>query len=440
MCTYLGSQMNRLRLVFAALLTLVLVAIAAPTFATTANQASEPSNVSGESKYDAHMPSAATIAAQERLDKLADIIQATDRDDQVATMKVDQDSLTLTIYLKGPVSRSMDEAVKTADQDIKVKIEPARFSMKDMQAAIKRTQDAIAAGKADMYAAIMPNTDGSGLTVRAPQTMVLARTAPSLGSDYKEASGIPVTVEVGEKAVPTSRVNDGDPWSGGGVMMRSGTICSTAFTILRTDGYGRVLSAAHCDPYGNAAWTDGAGQAFTNGGGSVSTDRVPYDTMIIDPIGGTVGKIYGGPFDATSSHLRYKLSVAGDGGSHINDYICTSGANSGEHCGIRVTQLGISWPCGINSAPPPAEQCGGHTGRNPSVNTAATVAGDSGGPVYSTQSDGRVSARGVIWGGTTSTVCPPTRYATTVCLRDLYYPAIRPIIDYWNAAGIETSP
>lgn len=49
-----------------------------------------------------------------------------------------------------------------------------------------------------------------------------------------------------------------------------------------------------------------------------------------------------------------------------------------------------------------------------------------------------MNALGVIFGGTDSVPCGSTRFSTTKCYRNLYYPAIKPILDYWNVS-IETS-
>lgn len=251
-----------------------------------------------------------------------------------------------------------------------------------------------------MYGVIVSNNDGSGLTIEVPSDSMAKSSPTELKPLFQTEAGMAVTVKPGEAITPDTRGNDADPWRAGAQIRRAdGTTCSTAFAVLRPDGYGRILSASHCDCYGNEAWNDWSGDPFTVGGGSVAVDRVPYDTMIIDPIGGTQGRAYGGSWNEPSSGgYRYSLKVAASDGSHVDDYICTSGANSGEHCGVRVTQLGVQWSCGINKAPPPAEQCGGHRARRDAI-APASVSGDSGGPVYETRADGRVNALGVIYGG-----------------------------------------
>ena len=395
-------------------------------------------NLSSQGSLASSGPTPATITAQQRLDKLGDQVLAADAQHQIATTEVDPASLTLIVRLKGTVPQAMRTALDAAPKDINVKVEPARYSMSEMQAAGVRVHQAAIRGDVPLYGTIVSNNDGSGLTVSVPQAALAKSSNVATEADLSTEAGIPARVVPGELPQATSRVNDADPWSGGAAITGGpGGFCSTGFAVLTSGGFGRLLSAAHCDFYGNAAWNDGSGQSFTTGGSAVSVNRVPYDTLIMDPVGGTQGRVYAGPYNAASTHSRYTLKVGGSGGSHVNDFICTSGANSGEHCSIQVRELGVQWLCGINKDP--SAPCGGHHARNTIVNTAAAVTGDSGGPVYAMRSDGRVTARGIVSAGYTTAPCPPSRTGSSGCFRDLLYPAISVILDTWNVS-IETTP
>lgn len=412
------------------------VAIASLFIGSLASAA--PPSVSEPSRDDLSMPSKELILAQERLDALAEQLVQADTKGQIATTEVDQDNLTFTVRLAGDTPPEMADVIASAPKDITTVVERARFSMADMQAAGKRIHEAVKRGEAPDYFAIVSNNDGSGLTVEV-ESGILAKTQTAAFDDpFEKAAGLPVEVKQGEPIVPTSRGNDADPWRGGAQIDRSVTFCTTAFSVLRPDGFGRILSAAHCDFYGNAGWTDWAGDPFTGGGASAAVDRVPYDTLIIDPIGGTQGRVYGGPWNATSSDPRYSLKVAATDGSHVGDFICTSGANSGEHCHAQVMELGVQFKCGINLSPPPAEQCGGHRAIS-TTSSIIDVGGDSGGPVYENRSDGRVNALGVVYGGSTPGQCGSLRSPVSNCYRTLVYPAIRPILARWGVS-IETVP
>lgn len=414
--------------------TLVL-AVSSMVLAAFAVGPAAPSNAAEEPSDE--FPTPQIIEAQERLGDLADKIIEADVDERIATTQVSQKDLTLTVYLAAEVSPAIVKIVDAAPSDITTVIKRARFSMPEMQTASARIQAALERGTAKPYAVIVSNNDGSGLTVEVEDKVLQESGEAKLAVAYKDAADMPVSVELGEAVTPTSRSSTASPWRGGVQITNSnGGRCSTAFAVVRPDGGGRILTASHCDFTANLPWTTYSGGAFTSGGGNVSNDRVPYDTMIIDPTGGTQGRVFGGPWNAGSTHANYSLKVASAQGSHVGDFVCPSGANSGEHCTTTVQALGVSWACGINSAPPPAQQCGGHRARRTTA-APATVGGDSGGPVYENRSDGRVNALGVIFGGATSVPCGSTRFSTKKCYRDVYYPAIKPILSSWNVS-IET--
>lgn len=155
-----------------------------------------------ETTYNPHIPASGIVAAQERLDKLADFLQAADSEDQIATIRVDQDSLALTIFLKGKVSGSLAEAIKTADKDIRVKINHVQYSMDDMQAAVRKVQSAVASGEVEMYSVIGPNPDGSGLKIRVSQQVIDQSSKQALVDSYRIAAGMPVTLEIGDPPIP----------------------------------------------------------------------------------------------------------------------------------------------------------------------------------------------------------------------------------------------
>ncbi len=101
-----------------------------------------------------------------------------------------------------------------------------------------------------------------------------------------------------------------------------------------------------------------------------------------------------------TSEPRYHLRVAGHSNNNIGDLVCTSGANSGEHCSLRVTNDAVLWPCN-------GYTCSGSKAE-PATATVAAVGGDSGGPVYSNRADGRVTARGITSAVSHAVPCPLT--------------------------------
>lgn len=268
----------------------------------------------------------------------------------------------------------------------------------------------------------MPRQDGAGIVVVPLSDGLNA-------GDASAAAGVPVSVIGADSLVLTTgtRQNDGDPWWGGSAMIRpidptTSVYCSTAFSVL--DGaYGRLLSAAHCDLSGDLAWTDGTRVDMFSLGGSTVWAVPASDSLLLDPVGGTQGKVHVGGI-ASSTYKK----VAGSATNSVGDPVCTGGANSGEHCG----DLTIISDAAVGS-------CNGYTCTMivASSSSVSVVAGDSGGPVYSLNADGRVTAKGVISAGLTSTrsTCPVTQVSPNGdCFKAVAYLPIRPLLSTWNVS------
>jgi hypothetical protein len=200
-------------------------------------------------------------------------------------------------------------------------------------------------------------------------------------------------------------------------------------------GFGRLLTALHCGDC-DIAWKDGHHDPLTNGGTDVDC-HARDDSQLIDPIGGTDGWVHGGPWDATSTNSRYHLKVAAATSSFFGEFVCSSGANSGEHCGTLSTKNSniVTWGCGSGT-------CHGWQASKPgSPPEANVVGGDSGGPVYHPRDDGRVGARGVIWGGAINGSCGSVRFAVTNCFKEVWFNDIVDITTYdWTTVTVETTP
>ncbi len=160
--------------------------------------------------------------------------------------------------------------------------------------------------------------------------------------------------------------------------------------------------------------------------------------MLIDPVGGTDGRVFGGKYNATPGSSRYSLRVAGSSNNNTGDSVCTSGANSGEHCNLIITADAALWSCN-------GYTCSGSRAQ-PATSTAAAIGGDSGGPVYANRSDGRVTARGIISAVDTPAACPSYRTfpgyfsnsSVPKCGRRVYYYPIQPLTAW--GMSLETAP
>ncbi|MBM0258124.1 S1 family peptidase [Micromonospora sp. 4G55] len=173
----------------------------------------------------------------------------------------------------------------------------------------------------------------------------------------------------------------------------------------------QILSAGHCGSNGQVAY-DGGGP--TNTMGPIINDNNPRDTLMIRVA--AAGRIYTGPYNAATS-----IGVGGAASDYVGNYVCAGGASSGEHCNVRVSV--VNQFINVGYVIGPVTQANHVT-----AGACAAAPGDSGGPVYSYRSDGRVDARGTISAGVTGTAVCPGVFAngsSTVW----YAPLLRPVGD-----------
>jgi hypothetical protein len=357
-------------------------------------------------------------------------------------MSADQNKRELRVLWKEPIPGAVAAFDHRRIAGLTIRIVPAKFSEEELIQKSEQLLEAAKAGTVAPISYVYGADDGSGLVIGVDPAAASSLRAPMRTSDAQRLTGLPVTQELGVAPATTGRQNDSDPWYGGGMMEAPGfnppndldpyLFCSNAFAVLLPDGYGRLLGARHCDEYGNLAWYNGAHSPLTNGGADVDIQNTD-DTMLIDPIGGTGGWVHGGPWNATSSHSRYQLKVASAGSAVQNQVVCTSGANSGEHCGLVVNNATIlTWTCANGGT------CHGWRARNPTSPVASNVGGDSGGPVYQSRSDGRVNARGVIYGGDTAISCGSVRFSVGNCYAQVWFTDITRVTALWGVK-IETT-
>lgn len=309
---------------------------------------------------------------------------------------LDQEAITLTVYWQGPVPPDLQSSEGTLASGVKIRIMPSAFSKQQMAQQV----DTIAAqsvaldlpvlsvGPTPDVAQIEVELDGSRVTPGSDaaaklQDLVRAMVPAEIGFSYGVG---PYRDRV--------RQDDYDPWQGGGGYFNPSrdVYCSIGFAVLTPGGYGRLLSAAHCAPNGNAALEDGHHDRLSNGNDAVDV-RPDEDSLLIDPVGGTIGKVFGGAFNAPTTANRYQFHIGGAGAASVGEDLCVSGANTGEHCNARVHRADIRFRC--NSA---EYMCRGFRARSTNGNLIGG-SGDSGGPVYIERSDGRVGARGIYVNG-----------------------------------------
>lgn len=367
---------------------------------------------------------------------------------------VDWDSGTILVAAKPPIADDVEAVDGMSVAGLHVSVQPAKFSPADYEEAIRKISaiESSARVPTDRVQSFNLPPDGSYIEASVANLPSLSTTVVSdLRSALADAGGTSVKLANAEEMTYTSRNNDGDPWIGGAVMRHNvasnGLVarCTTGFAVL--DGVnGRLLSARHCtddgnDPFGLNlhplwTWRDGVDEEDLSNGNNNQQSGSILDSLLIDPVGGTNGVVYGGDWDATSSGTsRYRMSVSGAGSTFVGEHVCTSGAMTGEHCSLTVIAHNDT-PC----TSVPSGTCHGWNVEN-YLGKVAVGEGDSGGPVYADTSSDHVGARGILSRGFDNFEVPcgagGSRIPTT-CYSKAYFVGINDLLTYWNV-NIETN-
>ena len=244
------------------------------------------------------------------------------------------------------------------------------------------------------------------------------------------AAGVPVGVSVGPAPEASTRLNDTSPWFGGGRLTDNvpRPICSSGFGMV----VGRaqfLLTARHCGV-----------QAFSNGQlagagrqliGNVTAAVLPADSEAISiaapGVAGT--SIYtGGVNDATEGSIR----VNRVGVNIRNQFVCTSGSFSGEHCQLRINNTALFVAGAALGVP--IRVVGPLNLAISAVGGVAAGGGDSGGPVaqHSATTLGAVSGMGTINGGFAQFACAV--YDARRCSTNVIYNHLGPLLRAYGGA------
>jgi Trypsin len=249
--------------------------------------------------------------------------------------------------------------------------------------------------------------EGSGLRVGVePRRRVDVRaTAARLSA----AAGVPVNVVIEGRSRPFGRIDDEAPWSAGGQAMIRVSDGGSERWAACSLGYGLrdprtmreyTITAAHCfDEAVDATAWNGSRRATIGDWGAMSlaldVAYVATDESAGRP--GTSAHVWSGAADAADEGVR---TVTDTAPTVKGMWVCSSGAATGENCGIKVTDVDV-----MQRAPLPrsgAAYTVRHTARGYRAGGGvASGSGDSGGPVFAPDRPGRSDAHavGVIHGG-----------------------------------------
>lgn len=329
---------------------------------------------------------AALASKQELVLAVADQVKALGSSASGALVQVEVSPETkgVTVYWYGRKSRELDNLVAAArGRGVAVLVKGAPFSPAELAAARRLV---VVDGRAST---VSTKKDGSAIAVGV-------RSAALLHAFPAEVAGVPLELSVADP-VPLSRWADTRPFYGGGAIIsdQTGAACSTAFGAHDSGGHMYMISADHCRP----------GLYRTPTGLVVGTSKIwdaDRDVLAIDTDDGRYllpstspssgNRVYAGAADMTGAGIGETTRVVRGSGSFVlGEYVCTSGAFSGERCSNRVVLLNDT----INIGYPLYNMI-----MLENVNHAnAAGQGDSGGPIYPTNPDGTVTAKGVVSAG-----------------------------------------
>jgi hypothetical protein len=216
-----------------------------------------------------------------------------------------------------------------------------------------------------------------------PSTVALATRDTATAKAAAAQIGVDVSVGASTgkiRPAVATRSNDTAAFNAGGFMLSpsTGTFCSTGFGIYYGGAY-RTTTARHCWRHDYRAFSGTA----SYGDGLVNSGDGAARVM-------TTGGFYWMFDGAWNDASGYKKTVKGYSDVSSGDTVCTSGANSGVHCGIQIYTMcvlfddlmGFGSICTIQ----------GHQ----QSNGIAAIQGDSGGPVFTLAGTGQVYATGMI--------------------------------------------
>lgn len=338
-----------------------------------------------------------------------------------------------TILWSGPRTALLSAIVREGERrGIAVSVRRRSHSLRQIDTAVNAIWQQAASGgwagfKVSAIAAV--GATDNGLTVYGTYTAVpAAQRAAQVRSLATTVMGVPVHVVPGVGAETSNgRDNDFAPFDAGGYMISpsTGTTCSTGFAI-NLNGTTRITTARHCtkndyqdrnasNKYGTGVVNsrDGGGRVLSASGAALALD---------------------GPFNSND----FSKLVIGYEDLAVNDFVCTGGGNSGEHCNVKVTNLRVSFNDGFGtfSTIEGVQQTSGKI---------AQIQGDSGGPVISLAgtSSGQVRAAGMIQGflgsGMTGSACGPVFDAgSNKCSTNVLFSSMRTVVNSITGASLLT--
>ncbi|MER7848378.1 hypothetical protein ABTZ03_31080 [Kitasatospora sp. NPDC096077] len=365
------------------------------------------------------------LQRQEALERLADAVTGVPEHLRASVAgyaghTIDPQRGSLTLFWNGDVPQRVTDVLERTPVGIAATVRQAPYALGRLREARDRLIAAAQRGEdGAVWNAAGPAPDGTGLTVTYTLDTAGPRRTPDSGqvaARAAELAGVPVHASpAAAPAAAATRHSDANPWSAGAELITPGSaFCSSGFGAWR-DKTAVLLTAAHCGTSG--VFKTGTGTEI----GSAADADTGLDVTVINVHGTPSGRFYDGAWD---NGAGYSKRVFGAGHNSVGGLVCDSGAMSGVHCGLKITQTEYAaniegtWHKDMDVA----ERTDG--------STIAVAQGDSGGPVFASINGGEdMQARGIIVaGGGQKAVCTPVA-ARTTCYDTLLYTPISPIVD-----------
>ena len=347
------------------------------------------------------------MAVQERLDKAADQIVASDGVGY-AGIAVSAEKRKLTVYWHGSPTGRAKNALDAARRTVAVSVVPAAHSLKTLQAQAREV------ARSSGVTSVTPVVDGSRLDVTVAPGASRRAVETRLRARLKASVPLQVRSDVAAPKLAT-RGNDSPPYWGGARWNG----CSNGFAV-RVGANNHMLSAGHCANQWQSAY-DGGGEYM----GYVYGDNDALDTLLITAP--SSGRTYNGGVGTG----EYSNPVIGALHSYVGDWLCDSGGYSGTRCGIQVKATGVTINIGYLVY---------NTVRAEQVDhTNAIGNGDSGGPVFSLASwdYSKIWAKGTNTAIDLSTSVPCTGVPSgggRSCAWRMYYVDVVNSLNYYGAS------
>ncbi|MFE7131913.1 GDSL-type esterase/lipase family protein, partial [Streptomyces sp. NPDC057638] len=291
----------------------------------------------------------------------------------------------VVVYWHGKLTPAAKAII--ADSETPVVVKPAKYSARELVRAVDQVSHAAKTAGVQLVSVMQPE-DGSGLRVSMEggqkEAAKLRRAVKSADLPVKIISGVQRNVSLADRR--------NGQFAGGAAMAEP--ICSTAFAIQQGNQQ-MMLTAEHCFPgnYSNNRYGLTTGELtmpdHSNPFGHLATPKGPgpNSNVRVDVAGISPQKAIGPEIWAgkaldrpTEQHL---VPVTGAQAPIVGNYVCQSGARSGEICNLHVSGINPRYWATEAEGEPPVEYSQGLVAEQMSdgLGVYGAMRGDSGGPV-----------------------------------------------------------